>query len=432
MVRWATLWLGAMLVAVGLGAPAAKATDHIDGPAVLSDPSADIVDYFAFTSPTRGPGTLVLVMDLVLNAQPDMVFSPALEYVFRLRPVVQRGSGFSTRFLPFRRVEYEIRCRAAGTTPADASMTCTPRALATGLTYPDLRARFNAVDGGLASSARIFAGLRADPFKIADGVSDTLAATQQVAAALIDGRSVEALPLDVQNNIKFTGTSFLPPFNVLSIVLELDMAAVFGTRRTLFASAVEVVRRGPGGARIDRIGRPEITNFSLAPRVGTEELRDLYNQEDTFAPNPANEAKYITRLSENLWIWDALDQRFDWPRRADLPTFAPPTSFQDEHPLARLLLDDYLIVDASKPCGIEEQSYFAVEQAALVGLGGQHRSCGGRTLGADVIDDYYTIAAGGLDGGPRISDGLDVPNRPNLTVFPYLPPPFVPGPSAQP
>src|SRR5688572_1850937 len=60
--------------------------DHFSGPRALADPASDITDVFAFPSPER-PSHLVLVLDVFPIATPTALFSDALTYRFRLRPV---------------------------------------------------------------------------------------------------------------------------------------------------------------------------------------------------------------------------------------------------------------------------------------------------------------------------------------------------------
>ena len=61
-------------------------SDHFSGPRALADPAADITDVYAFPSPQR-PGHLVLVMNVLPLAAATSLFSDALSYRFRVRPV---------------------------------------------------------------------------------------------------------------------------------------------------------------------------------------------------------------------------------------------------------------------------------------------------------------------------------------------------------
>ena len=66
--------------------------DHFSGPRALADPASDITDVFAFPSPER-PGHLVLVLNVFPIAAPTALFSDALIYRFRLRPVTATTAG---------------------------------------------------------------------------------------------------------------------------------------------------------------------------------------------------------------------------------------------------------------------------------------------------------------------------------------------------
>src|ERR671938_2063134 len=73
--------------------------DHFSGPRALSDPASDITDVYAFPSPER-PGHLVLVLNVFPIAAPTALFSDALRYRFRLRPVTVTAAGGAPAFVP--------------------------------------------------------------------------------------------------------------------------------------------------------------------------------------------------------------------------------------------------------------------------------------------------------------------------------------------
>src|SRR5262249_50680718 len=60
--------------------------DHSSGPRAIAAPAADIADLFVFPSPER-PSHLVLVLNVFPAAAPGALFSDAVAYRFRLRPV---------------------------------------------------------------------------------------------------------------------------------------------------------------------------------------------------------------------------------------------------------------------------------------------------------------------------------------------------------
>src|SRR5215204_1000916 len=72
-------------------------SDHFSGPRAIADPAADIADLYVFPSPER-PGWLVLVMTVFPMAAPGALFSDALAYRFRLRPLTVNMSGAKPLF----------------------------------------------------------------------------------------------------------------------------------------------------------------------------------------------------------------------------------------------------------------------------------------------------------------------------------------------
>jgi hypothetical protein len=67
-------------------------SDHFSGPRALTDPAADISDVFAFPAPDNGQH-LVMVMDVFGKSGPSAVFSDAVIYRFRIRPVDIAATG---------------------------------------------------------------------------------------------------------------------------------------------------------------------------------------------------------------------------------------------------------------------------------------------------------------------------------------------------
>jgi Domain of unknown function (DUF4331) len=59
----------------------------------MGDPSVDITDFYTFPSP-ECRGNLVLIMDVFPMASPHALFSDAVAYRFRLRPLTRAGGNF--------------------------------------------------------------------------------------------------------------------------------------------------------------------------------------------------------------------------------------------------------------------------------------------------------------------------------------------------
>jgi hypothetical protein len=164
--------------------------------------------------------------------------------------------------------------------------------------------------------------------------------------------------------------------------------------------------------RIERFGRPEIKNVTMSmkeyDRVNRDlEIRDLYNLEDAFHMSRDYRGAYRARLNANLAAIDRLDGKIDWPLGPD-----------GAHSLTELLLEDYLVVDVSKPYA--EDSCLEIERALLAGR--PHETCGGRSLNDPTMANLYTLLVN-AGHGPRVSDGVDRATAPASEVFPYMAPP---------
>lgn len=247
-----------------------------------------------------------------------------------------------------------------------------------------------------APGLRLFAGARLDPF-------------------FIDFKAVLATEEQEQLAFRPGAVNSLDGANVLSIVVEFDVATVLGPDTGPLLGVIgETVTSGGHPVRLERMGRAEIKNVIMQPKkfdpVNRDlEIRDLYNAEDAFNLGQDYVGAYRARLNANLAFFDRLDGKTDWP-----------PDEQGVHPLTELLLADFLVVDTSKPFSDGGDSDLEIERAVLTGR--PHTTCGGRSPGHDIIDTLYTLLVGGLDG-PRISDGVDQPTQPTARSFPYLVPP---------
>jgi hypothetical protein len=361
-------------------------SDHISGPRALADPIADITDVYAFPSP-EAPDRLVLVLNTLPFAQRDAAFSDGLIYRFRLRPLMIREGGDVAPFIVGEQ-EFVFDCVfGPPTTAADASAP-TQEGICTTPDGESVTFTVNDLDGGRGHGVRVFAGVRWDPFFMDAPAALKTIATQQLC---------------------FTdpGTIFLDGKNVLSLVVELDLAHLPGV--TLVGYVAETVTRGTFNVRVERVGRPEVKNLMLAPkqfdRVNRDlEIRDLYNMEDAFVLGESYPGAYRARLDANLAFWDGLDGKIDWP------------ATNGAHPLTEVVLQDVLVIDVKKPYA-EHGSFLEIELATL--RGDTHQTCGGRALNDDVMDTIFTqLVTAGI--GAPIRDGVDGATRPASTAFPYL------------
>ena len=364
-------------------------SDHNSGPRALADPVVDITDMYVFPNPER-PGLLVLVLDVFPNAEPAALFSDVVDYRFRVRPVmVPRGAAFAVS-----ENEYTLSCRFLAPIERQGSEPLLQEGTCTASSGQSVSFRVNDEQGGKAHGLRVFAGRRMDPFFF-DGVRAVQTIVTQQLAFVSPGDSRQYRQ------------------NVLSIVVEVDIATIFGADvGPLFAVVGETAMGGSITVRLERFGRPLMKSVILGAKnfdaVNRDlDIRDLYNQEDVFKLGPTYLGAYRARMNANLSFWDGLDQKTDWPLDA-----------HGAHPLTELLLADFMVVDVSKPYA--EDSYLEIERALLKGA--SHETCGGRSPNDDIADTLLTMLIN-AGNGPRISDGVGQQAVRASRTFPYLAPP---------
>ncbi|HEY6713450.1 MAG TPA: DUF4331 family protein [Rubrobacter sp.] len=376
-------------------------SDHFSGPRAIAGPAGDIADVYAFPSPER-PGHLVLVMTVLPLAGPYSSFSDAIVYRFRLRPLEIDEDRRSFAFGP-EESELVFACTFEEPRPGAGSAAPVQEGRCTSASVETARFRVHDEqgEGGRSDGLRVYAGLRSDPFFI------DLPAWLE---SLETGRLA----------FKQEGHNSLAGVNVLGVVVEADCEPLLqSSRAPLFAVVGETVVAGKLPVRIERFGRPEIKNVIMSTKEFDQvnrdlEIRDLYNLEDAFHMSKDYRGVYRARLNANLAAIDRLDGKTDWPLGPD-----------GDHPLTELLLDDYLVVDVSKP--FAEDSYFEIERATLQGR--PHETCGGRSLNENVMDTIYTLLVN-AGNGARISDGVHQATVPASEDFPYLVPPNASAPTS--
>jgi hypothetical protein len=355
-------------------------SDHFSGPAVMGDPSVDITDFYAFVSPER-TGNLVLIMDVFPLATSQSFFSDVVTYRFRLRPLIN-----SNGRITYRDVEYSIDVRFSDV-PEGTSIQ-----KGTIITSDGREVSFVVGEAVEKDGMRVFVGLVSDPFFM------------DVEAALRTDMSGKLSFDSAVNTVHFR--------DVLSIVVEIPFAHIiesFGGVTLVGAVAEDLVTRRGKPIRIERVGRPEVKNFSLAnpmrdPRTKGLELRDLYNREDAFALSREYRSLYESRLDANLTFFDGLDGQTAWPLGPD-----------GRHPLSDLIVNDFLILDLAQP--FAPGNFLEIERSLLSSQ--THKSSGGRWLDDDILDELLTLFVNG-GRGERYGDGVDAPSKPASLAFPYV------------
>ncbi len=355
-------------------------SDHVDGPRQIGDPPADLTDLFAFTSP-ENPAHTVVAANVFPSAGVTAMFSNAVNHSIVIRRITKPSVGNAPKFKPSDK-EYRFTCRFS---VLEHGTDSKPVQRGT-LTCPDGQVlQFVVNDENGASTPdgtfRVFAGLRSDPFFLAWIVKD-----------------LKKFPNLLQHD------------NVLAIVIEFDTQRVLNpSQGTLFGAIAETVPI-PGGAgpigheppRLDWVGRPEQTNMRLNNNglEGTDDLRDLWNQQTPFSLAEEVRPLFRKRLVESLNNWDMRDGKADW-----LPTALDA--------VIDIYLDDFLLFDVSKP--ITDTSFLEIEKSTLHGK--PHQTGGGRTINANVIDIMITWMVN--NDREFLQGGATGATKPGLTAFPY-------------
>lgn len=362
---------------LALAAGPLRASDHLDGPATSEDAVVDLVDLYAFPTPGT-PGSLTIILDVYPVVSATGHFSDQVGYTIHVRRAALRSGeqpGFET--------SDEVAIRCTFVTPDDHGAhlaTCkTDAGVGATVEYDQTLPRA-AGDG-----FHLFAGQRADPFFF-----------NPVFAAAFTQQGKLITPRD-QDIMKGS--------NTLALVIDVEVEQLFpGAGASLLAIAADSTTQDSSGAtlQLDRIGRPEITNVTLAAHDDEPVLSDQYYADPTFAVPSDHASVYTERIAKNLAFFDGVDGHTDWRDR-------------DRLALADLLVDDFLVVDISRPC--EQPAYLEIERSLLADT--PHQTCGGRKPTDDVMDTLFTVYAGGFAGAP-IGDGVDQPSRAISTQFPYL------------
>ena len=360
--------------------------DHVDGPRSIGDPSIDLTDLFAFTSP-ENPDRFVLAMDVFPSAGTSAMFSNVTNHAIVVRRASVAGLGDAAAFkTDDQEVRFTIRFDALD--PARDGPGPIQRAT---LTCPDgqvLKFVVNDERGATTPDGtyRVFAGLRSDPFYL-------------------------AWIFDVMKKIP----NLLQHDNVISIVVEFDTRRVLDPGKgPLFGAAAEttplpgpnpLIGRPP--PRFDWIGRPEQTNMRLnnSSMAGADDLRDVWNQQTPFAIDPDLRPLFHQRLVESLTNWAARDGGGHWT----------PSGLAAS---ANVFLDDFLLFDVSKP--VTDDSFLEIEKSTIDGR--PYQTGGGRTLDANSIDILLTWTVR-HDQGEFMQGGATGATQPGRKIFPYFAPP---------
>lgn len=379
-LRFIMLLLSLFLLLPLLNGNTVLAGDHLDGSITLSHGIADIADIYAFPSPeAKQANHLILAMNVSPFASRSAHFAERMQYNFIIRQLTLQKKEGGTQLKSHD--QKKISCTFI--TPKDSTHTHQISCVTdTGLSVNN---KIDDLQGGVSNAGfKVFAGRRSDPF------------FANVLWGYKIGRKGKIPPPEDDN-------TFIA-MNTLSIVLSIDVNKLYPsqTPALLAIHAETKTQDNPQTAwrQLDRMGRTDITNITL---FNKEDKRDQYNLEDTYHLNPKNLAVYRQAMLENINYYDQLDQRQDW-------------SEENKQTLVNYLLDDFLMLDMSKPCQFGKE-YLNIETALLTNK--QHSSCGGRHFNDDIIDRMLTLYVN-ANKGNIIADGVNQPAMTLNPTFPYL------------
>ena len=353
------------ILLAGLIAVSAQASDHLDTPSVIANPSADIGDFYGWMS--SDGKHLDMVMDIVGRS-----FSDRLDYVFH----IDSGPRFNE-------------------TKASLIITCR---------FPDGTTVQCDAD---KERVRVFAGPRDDPFfnnvkgtREAYKVAKTGTSFDKAGCPVFEPAAVEGIREQFRHTDGGPATNFLKGWPTSAIVLSVDLGAVSLGGPVLALWSATATR----DAQLDRVGRPMTKNALIGlfkPDAEADALKEAYNLE---APTTAE--SFIPELERALALYDGFDGT------CGNQLMAGPAGEGRYRKLAALLADDRLWIDSrQKVC----RRFMAVER----GIAGD---CGGRPPSMNAANIWRSLLVVGADSG--FDDGLDHDETPpSDDVFPFLAPP---------
>jgi hypothetical protein len=390
----------ALLLSAGL-AGMARASDHLDSPATVANPQADIADVYAWTS--REGRHLNLAMTIQGHT-----FSDKIQYAFHVDSGKVFGHTSASTTIECRfAAANAVRCQVGNADSASGDPT-NPAGLE-----------------GRNHRFRVYAALRDDPFY--NNVKGLLGAYQTASTAIKNGAVVDtagcahfdaATTNAIHDQMGHTdggpAQNLLYNWTVSAIVVSVDLSAVSRGGKLLAVWGTTSV----AGRQVDRMARPFVGNtlLGIAP-FSTDDASGLRRQEYNEAL-PASGARFIVDLQKSLAFQDSLDGNCGNQLLAE-----PNESASRYQALAKVFADDRLWINsASSVC----TQFFAVELASLAGQKPLSNDCGGRAPTYDASNVWRSLLIAGTASG--ITDGLHQDEHPpSATVFPFLAPPDAHG-----
>jgi hypothetical protein len=374
-----------------------RASDHLDSPATVANPQADIGDVYAWVSPDGRQ------LNLGMTIQ-GHTFSDKIQYALH----VDSGKVFGHTS-----ASTSIVCHFAATNAANCKVGNVDSASGDPTNPAGLEGRKHRF--------RVYAALRDDPFY--NNIKGLLGAYQMASTAIKNGTVVDAAGcahfddvtakaiLDQMGHTEAgPAQNFLYNWTVSAIVISVDLAAVSKGGKLLAVWGTTSL----AGKQLDRMARPFVENtlLGVAP-FSMDDASGLRRQEYNEAL-PATSARFVADLEKSLAFQDSLDGKCGNQLLAEAKE--SPSRYRA---LAKVFADDRLWVNsASNVC----TQFFAVELANLAGQKTASHDCGGRAPTYDTSNVWRSVVIAGTPTG--VSDGLHQDEHPpSATVFPFLAPP---------
>jgi hypothetical protein len=387
----------AALVLCTVLAVMAHASDHLDSPATIMNPQADIADIYAWTSPDGRR------LNLIMTIQ-GHTFSDKVQYTLH----VDSGKTFESTS-----ASTSIVCRFAAANSANCKVGDADSASGDPTDPKGLEGRNHRF--------RVYAALRDDPFY--NNVKGLIGAYQTANTAIKNGAAVDAAGcahLDdstVKTIVDQMGhteggpaQNLLYNWTVSAIVISVNLDAVSKGGRLLAVWGSTSI----GGKPLDRHALPFVKNHLLGSAPFSTDDASGVRREEFNAALPTTSAGFIADVQKTLAFFDSLDGKCGNQILAD--SQESPARYRA---LAKFFSEDRLRVNAaSKVC----TQFFAVELANLAGDKQMSSDCGGRAPSYDASNVWRSLLIAGATTGT--TDGLHRDEHPpSDTVFPFLAPP---------
>ena len=375
----------------------ARASDHLDSPATVANPQADIADVYAW--PSTDGKRLNLAMTIQGHA-----FSNKVDYVIHIDS--GKVFGHTTE-------STSIGCRFAAANEVQCNLGTSDSISGDPTNAQGLEGKHRVL--------RVYAGLRDDPFY--NNIKGLLAAYQAAGEAIKQGAPIDEsgcahVDTDTSKSIREQmahtdggpAKNFLYNWTVSAIVVSVDLSAVTAGGKMLAVWG----STSSAGRQIDRMARPFVVNTLLGVAPFSTDDASGVRREEYNALLPADSAQFATDLQKSLAFQDSLDGECGNQFLAE--PHESPTRYAK---LASVFADDRLWVNsASRVC----TQFLAVEVASLSNQEMLSQDCGGRTPTYDTSNTWRSLLISGTLTG--ITDGLTRDEHsPSATVFPFLAPP---------